>query len=337
MAIMTTSSLSQEYQTYYTNKLLAHAVQLTVLDQFADQVPFPKNIGSKAIRFFKKSVADATQVQDLTAGGEGVAPTARRALTLTNVDVTLNQYGEVTSATDIVGWTDKLRILKESIGTMQEDCALHTDGVIRNEIVAHNISDNVTRTKVYAQGAANWAALAAANQQTGALVGTDVLNQLTSLKILRCPKLKGEYIWICPPQVSRDLMNDAKWLNVSAYSKPEMILKGEAGMFFGCKVVEHTNPFIEDGADAASEGTYDGTAASADAIFVSFFTGKGAYGCPIMAGQSPFSPRVYIVDTADKSDPLNQQTLAGWKTYYAASLYQSNWLIAFRSKSGFGI
>src|SRR5690348_3504717 len=119
MAIMTTSSLSQEYQTYYTNKLLAHAVQLTVLDQFAVQEPFPKNAGAKSIRFFKKSVADASQVQDLTAGGEGVAPTARRAITLTNVDVTLNQYGEVTSATDIVGWTDKLRILKESIGTMQ--------------------------------------------------------------------------------------------------------------------------------------------------------------------------------------------------------------------------
>jgi N4-gp56 family major capsid protein len=337
MAIMTTSSLSNEYQTYYTNKLLAHAVQLTVLDQFADQVPFPKNSGNKAIRFFKKSVADSTQVQDLTAGGEGVAPSARRALTLTPIDVTLNQYGEVTSVTDIVSWTDKLRILKESIGTMQEDCALHTDGIIRNEIVATNISDAVSRTKAYAQGAANWAALAAATQATGALVATDVLNQLTALKILRAPKIKGEYVWVCPPQISRDLMNDAKWLNLSAYSKPDMTLKGEAGMFFGCKVVEHTNPFIEDGADAASEGTYDGTGTSADSIFVSFFLGKGSYGCPVMAGQSPFSPRVYIVDTADKSDPLNQQTLAGWKAYYAAKLYQSNWLIAFRAKSGYGL
>jgi N4-gp56 family major capsid protein len=338
--ITTTSTVSSEFQTYYTNYLLKHAIQLLVLDQFADMVPFPKNAGAKTIRFFKKSVADASQVQSLT---EGTAPSSStyRQLTLTPIDVTLAQYGQVAAVTDVLTWTDKLRILKETIGTMIEDCALKADTVIRNEIIATNISDAAARSKDYAGTATDFASLGALNQQNGAMTGTDVLNCLTSLKLNRALQIGGEYVGIIPPQVTRDLMTDAKWLTLAQYSQPERLIKGEVGKFYGCKIVEATNPFIEDVTNGA-EGTYgktsDGSisATANDLVFASFFTGKGAYGCPVMAGQSPFSPKVIMVDTADHSDPLLQQTLAGWKGYWAAKLYQSNWLVVFRSKSVYG-
>ena len=344
--ITTTTTATLEYQTFYTDYLLDHVVQLLVLDQFADKKPFPKGAGAKSIRFFKKGAADDAQVQTLV---EGTAPASGtyRQITLANVDVTLTQYGQVASVTDILTWTDKLRVLKETIGTMTEDCALKADVVIRNDIIATNIADFASppagqgaiptaRIKKYAGTATTFATLQALNQTTGALTGLNVLDQKTSLVLNRAQRIQGDYIMIAAPNITRDLMNDSKWINVSSYSKPSMLFNGEAGIFYGCRVVEQTNPFIEDGL-AGAEGTLNTAALAANAIFPTFFTGKGAYGCPIMAGQSPFSPKVFMVDEADHSDPLLQQTLAGYKTYWGSKLYHSDWLIVFRSKSGYGV
>lgn len=331
------SDISNEYQTYFTNKLLDHAVQLLVLDQFATQEPFPKNAGSQAIRFFKKGVADATQVQSLTEGTP-MSTSLYRKVALNYVDVTLAQYGEVTSVTDIISWTDKFKWLNQSIETMKEDCALKADQVIRNEIVATNIVDAVARTKRYAGGATSFATLVALTDPTtsGRLVAQDILDCFTGLKILRAPKINGSYAFVTPPQISRDMMNDSKWVNLSVYSKPDQMIKGEVGMLFGCKIVEHTDPFIEK--TGGAEGTdSSASAVSGDAVFVSFALGKGAYGTPIMAGKSPWSPKVVMVDTPDHSDPLCQNTLAGYSLYWAAKLYQSNWAITFRSYSGYGV
>ena len=333
--ITTTTTVSGEYQTFYTDYLLDHVIQLLVLDQFAEKKPFPKAAGAKSIRFFKKGAADDTLVQTL-AEGTAISSANYRQITLTTVDVTLAQFGQVASVTDVLTWTDKLNVLKETIGTMTEDCALKADTVIRNDIIATNIADNFNRTKKYAGTATSFASLQALNQTTGALTGLNVLDQKTSLVLNRAQRIQGDYIMIAAPNISRDLMNDSKWINVSSYSKPSMLFNGEAGIFYGCRVVEQTNPFIEDGL-AGAEGTYNGAALAANAIFSTFFTGKGAYGCPIMAGQSPFSPRIYMVDTADHADPLLQQTLAGWKGYWGTKLYHSDWLIVFRSKSGYGV
>lgn len=331
------SDISDAYQTYFTNQLLDHQVQLLVLDQFATQEPFPKNAGSKAIRFFKKGVADASQVQDIVEGTP-MATSVYRKVAVSYVDATLAQYGEVTSVTDIVSWTDKLNWLKQSVATMKEDCALKADQVIRNEIVATNISAAVARTKRYAGGATSFATLVALTDPTvtGRLVAQDILDCFTGLKILRAPKINGNYVFVTPPQISRDMMNDSKWVNLSSYSRPEQMIKGEVGTLFGCKIVEHTDPFIEK--TAGAEGTdASATAVSADAVFVSMAMGKGAYGTPIMAGKSPWSPKIVMVDTPDHSDPLCQNTLAGYSLYWTAKLYQPIWLITFRSYSGYGI
>jgi N4-gp56 family major capsid protein len=344
------AQVPEQLQTLYTDKLLAHVIQLLVLDQFAVQEPFPMNMNADTIRFFKKRAA---KVGDVVQATEGVSPTTSQYTTiapLTYVEAQLKEYFEITAITKKLTWTMKIKMLKETIQSMGEDCALHCDAVIRNEIIARNIADAVAGTKRYAGTATNFATLQALDQTNGILNVQDMLDVFTSLKILRCPKKMGgtktggSYVFIMPPQVSRDLMNDSKWEYASAYAKPDQLFKGEAGEIRGLKVIEQTNPFIEDGSDAEGVdhgptqlGTSNALPPSANAIFSSFATGQGAYGVPIMAGKSPFSPKISILDQADKSDPFNQRTYAGWITYWAAILYQSNWLVVYRSKSGHGV
>jgi hypothetical protein len=54
-----------------------------------------------------------------------------------------------------------------------------------------------------------------------------------------------------------------------------------------------------------------------------------------LAGDSPFSPKMFIVDQPDKSDPLNQTKIVAYKLYYAAKLLNGTFAVALRSKTRF--
>jgi hypothetical protein len=84
-------------------------------------------------------------------------------------------------------------------------------------------------------------------------------------------------------------------------------------------VVTQTNSFICRGTSeyVYSNPTGGGTAAGTD-IIVSFFLGDEAFAVPFLSGDDPMSPRMYIVDTPDKSDPTNQLTTVGVKLFFTA-------------------
>lgn len=327
MALQTTDTagLAVQYQTYFTKKLLKNAVQLLKLNEYGQKTSLPKNIGANTVRFFRRNEADLTKVLTLT---EGVPPTTFREISLTPIDVTLAQYGEVTKITDILSMTQLFDTLENGIELMGQDCALHADAHTRNEIVT-NVNDAGQRR--YSQGLANYAALQAASASAGRAVANDFLDAMTQLTIQRAPTKDGGYVAIVPPHVARDLMDDDKWVKAAQYSDVQKLYKGEVGSIYGCRIVVATNPYKENSPGGTAINTYedDGN------IFTSIITGTDAWGTVDMAGNSPFSPRTIIVDKPDKSDPLNQTMMAGWKAYWAAKLLNEKWVVTLRSKSAF--
>jgi N4-gp56 family major capsid protein len=237
----------------------------------------------------------------------------------------------VIAVTDILNATSLLNIMSQAVKTNGEDAALKCDTLIRDELVNNGDTDESDdRTKRYSGGAANWAALAALSDANGKIAATDLLDSVTNLKINRAPQIGGHYVMIAAPQVTRDLMNNTDWLEAHKYSAVQGLFKGEVGAFHGVKVIEDTNPYVED-ADAA-KGAH---VTSGGEIYSSFVMGGDAFGVPALAGDSPKSPSVLITDTADKSDPLNQTTTIGWKAYYTAKVLNSNWFVVLRSRSAY--
>jgi N4-gp56 family major capsid protein len=172
------------------------------------------------------------------------------------------------------------------------------------------------------------------------LDGAAVLNAVTQLKVNRAqPTSGGMYAAVCSPQVLSDIMSDNTWLNASQYSNVEELYKGEVGRLFGAKFIMSTNGFITADAlttdadrfiyDAAAGG---GTGATKD-VHASLFLGEGAYGVPDLASQSPFSPKMIITDSADKSDPLNMLITAGFKVFWTALRQNPNYYVIMRSKT----
>lgn len=327
MSLQTTSSsgLSVEYYNkYYSDELLKHAVQKLVMDQFAQRVNYPKGRGSKTIRFMRPDVGDRTNVQTLT---EGVPIAVFRETTLSAVDATLAQYGEAIKTSDVLGWTDLFNTMDLGIMQMGEDAALHADFLITQEVVTGAAS----ASKRYSGGATTYNALVALTNAQGAATIQDFLGAFTALTINRAPTAKGgEYVMIIPPQLAYDIMLDAKFIAAGEYGSHKGLFNGEIGRWYGVRVIVATQPWRE----ANSNGT-EGTYSSSGAIYTSIATGSNGYGCPQMAGQSPFSPKITICSAPDKSDPLGQFTTAGWKAFWVVKTLNDTWNIPVRSKTTF--
>jgi len=335
--ISTTSpaSIPDQYQTFFSKQLLDYAVQGLRKAEFAQTAPLPKNAGAKSIRFFRfgepsidPSGDGSTGIQSLTEG-TALASSTYRELTLAYVDATLAQIGQVIAVTDVLNATSLLNIMSQAVRTNGEDASLKCDTLIRDELVNSGDSDESdSRTKKYSGGATTLAELAALSDANGKIDATDLLDSVTQLKVNRAPQIAGQYVMIASPQVTRDLMNNSDWLEAHKYSAVQGLFKGEVGSFHGVKVIEDTNPYIEGG---TTKGTYN---ASGD-MFTSVVLGGSAFGVPALAGESPKSPSIMIVDKPDKSDPLNQTTTIGWKAYYCAKVLNQNWFVVLRSRSAY--
>jgi len=356
----TTTTLSNQYQNYFSKKLLSYAVQALVLDQFAQKAPLPARAGHKAITMFRYGAPSTSDIEALT---EGTAPSGTRNLSLAKIEKSLSQRGQVIKLTDILTATDLFNSLQQSIKTNGQDAALDMDTITRNTVVGSNVGGTAmeggyaadmstvldngdTLVEIYADGtkettaATQYTAFEASTGADTLLDAAAVLNAVTQLKVNRAQPAKGGmFVAAASPQVISDVMTDSTWINAAQYSNVQDLYKGEVGSLYGAKFIMTTNPFISGDANGtdADRVIYDasgggGTAGSND-VHATLFLGSEAYGCPDLSSQSPFSPKVEIVDTADKSDPLNQLTTCSFKTYWTALRLNPNYYVVMRSKT----
>jgi len=354
MGITSSSTLTSQFQNYFSKELLSIVQQETILDQFAMKAPIPKNNGNKAITMFRFGPPSVAGVQSLSEG-TAITTANYRALVLNSLSKSLAQYGQVIGLTDILRATDLFNSLQQATKTSGLDMALWVDSVIRNVLVGSNLTASGSSIGSATEGggtfdnsdACNTAAssggikvygnpatlttqsFSALNSDTTAanttMTASAVLDSMTRLKRNRAPMINGGYVLATDPRVTRDLMRDSDWLNASNYgNKGTPFYKGEVGSIYGCRVVTQTNSFVSTGSSSAGdEFVYQATAAggglaAAKDIIASFFFGNESFGIPALTGDDPLSPKVVITDTPDKSDPLNQLVTVGVKLYFAA-------------------
>jgi N4-gp56 family major capsid protein len=354
MPVTTSTTLTSQFQNYFSKELLSIVQQETILDQFSMKAPIPKNNGNKAISMFRFGPPSISGVQSL-GEGTAIASANYRALALNSLSKSLAQYGQVIGLTDILRATDLFNSLQQATKTSGLDMALWVDSVIRNTLIGSNLTASGSSIGSAAEGggtfdnsdACNTAAgsggikvygnpatlttqtFSALNSDTTAanttMTASAVLDSMTRLKRNRAPLINGGYVLATDPRVARDLMRDSDWLNASNYgNKGQPFYKGEVGSIYGCRVVTQTNSFVSTGsATAADEFVYQATAAGGGLaagkdIIASFFFGNESFGIPALTGDDPLSPRIVITDTPDKSDPLNQLVTVGVKLYFAA-------------------
>jgi N4-gp56 family major capsid protein len=351
--VTTSTTLTNQFQNFFSKELLSIVQQETILDQFAMKAPIPKNNGNQAITMFRFG---SPSISGVAALGEGTAITSAnyRSLVLNKLSKSLAQYGQVIGLTDILRATDLFNSLQQATKTSGLDMALWVDSIIRNTLIGSNLTvssgfmgtgpegagpvfsnedacnnaagASVPGINVYGNPSLCTQTFSGLNTETtnSTMKAESVLDSMTRLKRNRAPMINGGYVLATDPRVARDLMRDTDWLNASNYgNKGQPFYKGEVGSIYGCRVVTQTNSFVSKG--SATDGDQfinttsangGGTAATKD-IIASFFFGSEAFGIPALTGDDPLSPKVVITDTPDKSDPLNQLVTVGVKLYFA--------------------
>ncbi len=352
MATNTSSTLSNQYQNHFSKKLLSYAVQALVLDQFAEKVALPAKAGNKAISMFRYGAPSTSGIETLST--EGTKPSGTRSLSLTKIDKSLIQRGQVIELTDILTQTDLFNSLQQSIRTQGEDAALDLDTLTRNTLVGSNVAGDAkengdgsaldnsdTLTEMYAGGSTDYTDFCATTSGN-TLAASDILDAVTKLKINRATPAKGGmYVAVVSPQVLSDVMKVNEWLNAAQYSNVSELYKGEVGSLFGAKFIETTNPFVSGNANTADDDRFDydasaGNGVAADKnVYATLFLGQQAYGVPNLGSQSPFSPKVIIADGPDKSDPLDQKINVSIKCYWGALRLNPDNYAIMRSKTAY--
>ena len=333
--MINTTLIANTIQPKYSKQLLDHAVQLTCLADYAETSDLPANAGATSIRFFRRPQADLTATGAPAALVEGVAPANSRDVSFTPIDVPLAQRGQKTEVTDVANHVGLIRFLDSAIQLMCEEYALDIDTILRTQL-SHATTG---LTKRYAQGLANFAALAGASLSAGCMHPRDLLDAMTRLKLNRAPTINGKYVCVLPPQLTRDVLNSDLWREVVRQNYAEKVFKAEVGEFFGCKLVESTNPHTEDETEGTHTATFSGAGTNTTGlIYSAYVLGKGAYGTPNMKklGQAGFNkPQVNVLAAADKSDPLNQKVVAAWKSMWGSAVLNPNFGVTLRTKSQF--
>jgi len=320
MTMQVSSALATSYQTKFNKDLLERVIQLTVLDQFAKKEPFPSQAGAKTMTFFRQAAGTSAEAVALT---EGTIIGSSSTVTYTPILATMLQFGGAYQFSDIIGMTglfNQMNSVKERIA---EVAALHADDIVRNMLSGDGSAGAPPSTGLlrrYGSGAA------AFSTPPGVMTVDDMLRAFTLLQIGRAPKKNGRYYMVVAPQQAYNMMLDTKWVNIGSYQDKTDYVKGEVGQLYGVRVVVGTNPYRH---------TTEGTFAASGTYYNAIALGTEAFATPILAGNSPYNPRIMIVNTPDHYDILNQNTSMGWKAYWCSVTLNQAWGVVVTSATTF--
>ena len=233
MAINTTANTvntTKLNKTFYDRQLLESAKTRFVHAKYGQKRPIPRNSG-KRVEFRKWNLFDANDAVE--ALQEGVTPTGQ-ALSQSNVEVEVAQYGAYVEVSDLLDMTGYDQVISESAELLGEQLGTVVEWVTRD---AMNAGTNVQ----YANGKTSRGAITASDKLTVA----EIRKAVRTLKKAKARPFgeegrKPHFICICSPEATFDLQSDALWQDVSKYSCAEAIYSGEIGRLFGVVFVEST-------------------------------------------------------------------------------------------------
>ena len=238
-SVNTTTTLSDDVKTYYSNYLIDLVEPELVHDQFAMKHPIPKN-GGKTIEFRGFSALPAVPSERKLS--EGVTPIAQQ-MEMFTIPAEVHQYGGYVVLSDMLLMTAIDNNVVQATQLIAAQAGKTLDAVTRDTLVSKAliINDGTPKDK---------------------LTVDLVRRAANALKRADAPKINGYYVAIVHPDVSYDLVTDPEWIAVKNYDSEDWY-NGEIGRIAGVRFVESTRAY--------TEGADDNT------VYTTLFLGANAY------------------------------------------------------------
>jgi N4-gp56 family major capsid protein len=320
MATTTYTSVSQRTQAYAAKEMLAHAEPILCLSKFGMTKPMPKN--KAQVVKFRRPIPLAVATTPLT---EGATPTATQ-MNYEDVTVTLSQYGDIVEITDVVHDLAEDPVLKDSAMMCGEQAAETIEtlmwGVLQG---GTNVfySNGSARTDVNTVITLN--SQRAITRQLKSQRAKKVTSMLSSSVKYGTEAVDAAFIAFAHTDLEADIRDLAGFVPTEKYGSmkalPYEIGKVEDVRYILTPVLSS----IEDAGGAPSTTVLSTSGTQAD-VYPVVYVGKDAYGHVALKGAEAISPTIINPGQVDKSDPLGQKGIVGWKTYHKSFIANQAWM-----------
>jgi N4-gp56 family major capsid protein len=262
-----------------------------------------------------KFVAAADIALNVTPLTEGTRPNTK-ALTISTVDVSTDQFGDLISITDIA-----------KIKSPVELVAIGTERLARQ---ARESLDQIARDVIAAGGTPFYSVVSANTVRTD-LATTDIATAAgfkklaVAMKKAKIPRFAdGFYRMLVHPDVAYDLMAETTapggFMDTNKYTDNTPILKAEIGRLAGFRIQEVVNA-----------PTFTSTATPVYAN-IAFGDVKG-WGCGDLQTLQTF----HVMPGGDHDDALAQEELLGWKVDWGCGVLSNSYFYRFECASSVSV
>ena len=267
-----------------------------------------------AIRFRRYTLLSA----NTTPLSEGVTPTGK-TLAITNVDATVQQYGDFITMSDVLDFATFDPILTETADLLGQQAGNSLDQLARDILAAGS-------TVQYASTATSRATVTSAMLITRAeireavrtLQGNDaakVTSMVNPSNGFNSSPINACYVGIITENTLFDLKNITGFIPVEEYASKEGVMEGEVGALDEVRFVMTTNGKIF---SSAGSGSID--------VHATIILARNAYGISRISGEA-MKNIIKPLGSAGTADPLEQRATSGWKATFVTKILNENFLL----------
>jgi N4-gp56 family major capsid protein len=300
-------------------KMLARGVPYLVLEKFGQTYVMP-NKSTKVAKFRRYNALPLAT----TPLVEGVTPAGSR-VTVTDVSVTLQQYGDFVPFSDVIEDTHEDPFLQQLTEVLGEQAAQTVETLRFNVIKAGTnvfLANGSVRTDVNTP-----LTLALQRKATRALKRQNakmITSVVKSTPDFRTEPVEAAFIGLVHPDVENDIRNITGFIPTKQYGTVTPFAN-EVGAVEDVRYLRSTifQSFANAGGAA---GAMISTGGSLADVYPVLYLAKDAYGIVPLKGKDSLA--IMIVNPKPAAgDPLGQRGTAGWKTMQNSVILNDAWMV----------
>lgn len=331
--VTTYGDISPAIAAYAVVRMLKRAMPYLHLEKFGQTYPLPTN-NTQTAKFRRYFMVGATGSAGSGSGAfnipvaitpliEGVTPQGSR---LSNQDytVTLQQYGDFITITDVVEDTHTDPVLRVATEVLGEQAALTVETLRFNVLKA---GTNVFYANSVSARANVVASISLADQRRV----TTGLNRQNAKKIstvvastpdFNTKSVEAAYMAVVHPDLETDIREMTGFKSVADYGSHTTPFEGELGSVEQVRYLSSTviAPWENAGGSVGATGKRSTGGSNIDVYPILYF-GRDAFGIVPLKGKSSMTPMVVNPKPA-AGDPLGQRGTVGWKLWNATVILQ---------------
>lgn len=322
--------ISPRTAAYAEKKLLERGIPYLILEKFGQSKALPGN-STKVMKFRRYNALDNTPVEL----AEGVTP-ASQNLNITDVTVTLKQYGGLVTISDVIMDTHEDQVLNESVNLIGEQAAQLIEkmrfGVVKagTNVMLAGASGAVVGARNLVTGALSLSVQRRATRSLKRQNGRPITSIVRSTPSYGSENVAPAFIGLIHPDLEGDVRNMTNFTPAEKYGTITPF-ENELGKVEDVRYLSSTifEPWINAGAAnlTAEAGTtkLSSNGTNVD-VYPVLYLAANAYAIVALKGAYAVTPMVVNPKPSD-SDPLAQRGHVSFKAMQAAAILNDSWLL----------